>query len=62
MATLTFARQLGGSIAAAVFGWILLTTPDTTTGLTTALMVAAAAVATALALAPRTSSGLAAHT
>jgi MFS family permease len=54
MATLTFARQLGGSIGAATFGWILLTITDSTTALTTLLAIAAAAIAAGFMIAPRT--------
>jgi MFS family permease len=53
MATLMFARQLGGSLGAAAFGWLLLAAPDPATGLTAVLAVAAAVVAAALVIAPR---------
>jgi hypothetical protein len=53
MATLTFARQLGGSLGAAGLGWILLTVTDTATGLSTVLAVAAAVLTIGLVLAPR---------
>ncbi|MHA6617873.1 MFS transporter [Pseudonocardia sp. DLS-67] len=53
MATLMFARQLGGSLGAAGFGWILLATPDPAAGLTLVLAVATALVACALVIAPR---------
>ncbi|OHV62971.1 MFS transporter [Pseudofrankia sp. BMG5.36] len=53
MATLTFARQLGGSLGAAGLGWILLIVADPATGLSTVLAVAAAVLAVGLVLAPR---------
>jgi MFS family permease len=52
MATLVFARQLGGSLGAAAFGWLLLAAPEPTTGLTAVLAVAAVVVAAALVIAP----------
>jgi MFS family permease len=54
MGTLTFARQLGGSLGAAAFGWLLIAAPDPATGLTIVLAAAAAVVACALVIAPRT--------
>jgi MFS family permease len=53
MATLMFARQLGGSLGAAGFGWLLLAAADPATGLTLVFAVATAVVAGALAVAPR---------
>jgi hypothetical protein len=53
MATLMFARQLGGSLGAAGFGWVLLTAPDRATGLTLVLAVATVVVAWAFVIAPR---------
>lgn len=53
MGTLTFARQLGGSLGAAAFGWLLIATPDPATGLTVVLAAAAALGAGALVIAPR---------
>ncbi len=53
MGTLMFARQLGGSLGAAAFGWLLLAAPDHGTGLTVVLAVATALVAGALVIAPR---------
>jgi MFS family permease len=57
MGTLTFARQLGGSLGAAAFGWLLLAAPDPATGLTVVFVAAAAVVACALVIAPRTRHG-----
>jgi MFS family permease len=57
MGTLTFARQLGGSLGAAAFGWLLLAASDRATGLTLVLTVAAAVVACALVIAPRRKAG-----
>ncbi|MEV4393495.1 MFS transporter [Nonomuraea sp. NPDC049607] len=53
MGALTFARQLGGSLGAAVFGWLLLTASGTRTGVIIALAAAAICLAAALAAAPR---------
>jgi MFS family permease len=53
MGTLTFARQLGGSLGAAAFGWLLIAASDPATGLTVVLAAAAAVVACALVIAPR---------
>ncbi|GAA5137607.1 MFS transporter [Pseudonocardia adelaidensis] len=53
MGTLMFARQLGGSLGAAGFGWVLLAAPDPATGLTAVLAVAAAVTAVAFVVAPR---------
>lgn len=53
MATLTFARQLGGSCGSAAFGWLLLTIPDRQAALTIILSIAAAVAALALLLGPR---------
>lgn len=47
MGTLTFARQLGGSLGAAAFGWLLLTIPGNDRAL--AIVLAAAAIITAAA-------------
>lgn len=55
MATLTFARQLGGSLGAAAFGWLLLTFTDRVMALTVVLGAAAAVCALALVVAPRRS-------
>lgn len=49
MATLTFARQLGGSLGAAVFGWLVIVVPD---GVSVALCVAAVVLVTGLVVAP----------
>ncbi|MGC5015942.1 hypothetical protein ACLQ2R_34700 [Streptosporangium sp. DT93] len=54
MGTLTFARQLGGSLGTAAFGWILLVAPGTRTGLTLVLVTAAACLLAALLVSPRT--------
>jgi MFS family permease len=53
MATLTFARQLGGSLGAAALGWLLLTITDQPTALTVVLTAAAAALTVGLLAAPR---------
>jgi len=53
MGTLTFARQLGGSLGAAAFGWILLTIPDRRQALAVILGLAALVLLTAAVLAPR---------
>ncbi|MYV97378.1 MFS transporter [Streptomyces sp. SID3343] len=53
MGTLTFARQLGGSLGTAVFGRLLLTAPSERTGLIVVLATAAGLLAAALATAPR---------
>lgn len=47
MATLTFARQLGGSLGIAVFGWI-----SAATTLPAAFIAAAAMLALAMVIAP----------
>ncbi|MFI6511703.1 MFS transporter [Streptosporangium sp. NPDC050855] len=54
MGTLTFARQLGGSLGTAAFGWILLVAPGTRAGLTLVLATAAACLLAALLVSPRT--------
>ncbi|MEV0143749.1 MULTISPECIES: MFS transporter [unclassified Nonomuraea] len=59
MGTLTFARQLGGSLGTAVFGWLLLTAPAERTGLIIALAAAAACLVAALLVAPRPTDDLA---
>jgi MFS family permease len=53
MATLTFARQLGGSLGAAVFGWMLIGLPSGPEALTAILASAGAVMAIALFVAPR---------
>jgi MFS family permease len=53
MATLTAARQLGGSVGTAALGWLLLAMPDPTAGLTAVLAAAALVLVVALPLAPR---------
>ena len=53
MATLTLARQLGGSIGTAVFGWLLITTSGSTHAITTVFAAAALVLVAALAIAPR---------
>lgn len=53
MATLTFARQIGGALGAAGYGWLLLAVPDRDLGLSVVLTSAAATVVAALALGPR---------
>jgi len=55
MATLTFARQLGGSLGAATFGWLLIVLPTSPTTLTIVLGAAALTLVVALALAPHRS-------
>ncbi len=52
MGTLTFARQLGGSLGAAAFGWLLLTVPNRDTALAIILAAAAAVVAVSALIAP----------
>ncbi|TAK69773.1 MAG: MFS transporter [Actinomycetota bacterium] len=52
MATLTFVRQLGGSIGSAAFGWLLITLPTSPTALSVVLGLAALALVVGLALAP----------
>jgi nitrate/nitrite transporter NarK len=53
MGALGFARQLGGSLGAAAFGWVVLTAPGIRTGITIALATATACLVAALAAAPR---------
>jgi drug/metabolite transporter (DMT)-like permease len=54
MATLTFARQLGGSLGAAVFGWVVIVLPGSSAALSVALGAAAAfALAVGFVVAPR---------
>jgi predicted MFS family arabinose efflux permease len=53
MATLTLARQLGGSIGAAAFGWLLITMSGSTLAIAAVLGVAALLLATGLVIAPR---------
>ncbi|GAA4385211.1 MFS transporter [Tsukamurella soli] len=53
MGTLTFARQLGGSLGTAAFGWLLLTIPDRDRALTVVLAAAAIIIAAAIPYAPR---------
>lgn len=53
MGLLTFGRQLGGSLGAAAFGWILLTTNEAHAGPALVLASAALVVVAALLLAPR---------
>ncbi len=53
MGTLTFARQLGGSLGTAAFGWLLLTIPNRDRALTVVLAAAAIIVAAAIPYAPR---------
>ncbi|WTW99276.1 MFS transporter [Streptomycetaceae bacterium NBC_01309] len=53
MGALTFARQLGGSLGTAFFGWLVLTAPSQRTGLILALSVATCVLVAALATAPR---------
>lgn len=52
MGTLTFARQLGGSIGAASFGWLLLLITDLRVGLSVVLVAAAGCLVLALLVAP----------
>lgn len=54
MGLLTFGRQLGGSLGAAAFGWILLATNEAHAGPGLVLASAALVVVAALLLAPRT--------
>jgi hypothetical protein len=51
MASLTFGRQIGGSLGIAIFGWIILFLAGTA-GLITVFAVAAAALAAAFIAAP----------
>ncbi|GAB2907956.1 MFS transporter [Streptomyces mayteni] len=53
MGTLTFARQLGGSLGTAAFGWVVLAAATERAGLTLALGVAAGCLVAALVVAPR---------
>ena len=53
-ATLTFTRQLGGSLGAATLGWLVNVLPTASTALPIALATAAAVLIAALAIAPRT--------
>lgn len=53
MATLTLARQLGGSIGTAAFGWLLITLPDPAHAITAILGTAALLLLTATIAAPR---------
>lgn len=53
MATLTLARQLGGSIGAAAFGWLLITMSGSSDATVTILTVAALLLAIGLVVAPR---------
>lgn len=53
MATLTFARQLGGAVGAAGLGWLLLALPPGPSGPASVLGVAAVTLLAALAVAPR---------
>lgn len=53
MATLTLARQLGGSIGAAAFGWLLITMSGSTHALTAILGAAAVLLVAAIGFAPR---------
>ncbi|MEU4834813.1 MFS transporter [Streptosporangium sp. NPDC023615] len=53
MGTLTFARQLGGSLGTAAFGWLLLVAPGTRVGLTLVLATAALCLLAALLVSPR---------
>jgi MFS family permease len=53
MATLVFARQLGGALGAAAFGWLMLAVSDPAMGLTAVLAAAAAGACVALVIAPR---------
>jgi MFS family permease len=55
MATLTFARQLGGSLGAATFGWLLIVLPTSPAALSVVLGAAALTLVVGLALAPRRS-------
>jgi MFS family permease len=53
MATVTFARQLGGSLGAAVFGWFVIVLPTSSIALSVALGGAAVVLVAGLAVAPR---------
>lgn len=53
MATLTLARQLGGSIGAAVFGWLLITMSGSANATVVILGLAVLLLAVGLAVAPR---------
>jgi hypothetical protein len=53
LATLTFARQLGGAVGAAGLGWLLLVLPVGGPGLAVVLGVAAAVLLAAVAAGPR---------
>ncbi|TDC23697.1 MFS transporter [Streptomyces sp. 8K308] len=53
MGTLTFARQLGGSLGAAGFGWLVLVAPSERAGLSLAFGAAAGCLVAALLVAPR---------
>lgn len=53
MATLTLARQLGGSIGAAAFGWLLITMSGSSDATVAILTVAALLLAIGLVVAPR---------
>jgi predicted MFS family arabinose efflux permease len=55
MATLTFARQLGGSLGAAVFGWLVIVLRESPAALSVALGVAAVVLAIGFVVAPRVS-------
>lgn len=52
MATVTFTRQIGGSLGIAVFGWLALLLGESG-GLTTVFVLAAAVLLTGVVLAPR---------
>jgi hypothetical protein len=52
MGTLTFARQLGGSLGTAAFGWLLLTIPGNDRALAVVLATAAVITAAAAPIAP----------
>lgn len=54
MATLTFARQLGGALGAALFGWLLITLPDSPHALTIIFAAAAGTLVVGFVTAPRT--------
>lgn len=53
MATLTLARQLGGSIGAAGFGWLLITISGSTSATVAIFGLAALLLAAAITIAPR---------
>jgi MFS family permease len=53
MATLTFARQLGGSLGAAVFGWVVIVLPASSAALSVALGAASVALLAGFVIAPR---------